>query len=179
MPSLCSDWHLASTLLHVWAEISVSNKVRGDFAQLMTCRNDNGQESEEEIQLRANFLSSHGSSFRMWLLQSCISTIGAKRQLLWHTFLAKFYGLSRSGIRALAQFQLLSPLTSVDRHWKTLLLKYRELLRSRNALHAMFFVLCSSYTTDFSLPYVLYCVRRMLLYRFLDSLHPLTSDMRR
>lgn len=127
---VCSDWHLRSSLLHVWAEISVSAKVRAAFAKLVSCRNDNFEDSEEELQLRNDFLSSHGASFRMWLLQSCMSTHGAKRQMLWHTHLAKFYGLSRSGVRALSHFQLLSPLTSADRHWKTLLFNYRVSVRS-------------------------------------------------
>lgn len=45
---------------------------------------------------------------------------------MWHTVVAKFFGLSRMGVRALSQFGVLGPLTSLDRTWKALLDKYMK-----------------------------------------------------
>ena len=125
----CVDWPLARTLLHVWVEISLSESLRIAFEKLKAVRMRLGEDSQEEEVLRAQFLKTYGAGFRMWVLRTCCFTHGANRQLMWNTFLAKFYGLSRPGIRTLSQLGLLSALTSVDRHWKSLLLNYRTTVR--------------------------------------------------
>ena len=99
------------------------------------CRRASGADSGEEVSLRSTFLEKYGAKLRLWLLETCTFSIGARRQRLWHTFLAKFYGLSRTGILQLSNLGVLSPLTSLDRHWKTLLFKYRASVRYDSRLY--------------------------------------------
>ena len=128
--SLCIlDWPSADTLLHVWSEISISASLTLAFENMRAVRRRVGADSAEEQALRASFLKIFGASFRLWLLRSCSFTYGARRQLMWSTYLAKFYGLSRTGIRTLSQLGLLSPLTSLDRHWKSMLHSYGSTIR--------------------------------------------------
>lgn len=132
----CADWHLRPSLLHVYVEICGSRPVYDSFQELVAVRSRNLRESLEEQRLRESFLNLYGAAFRMWLLHSCSFSRGAKRQIMWHTFIAKFHGLSRSGIRQLSQFALLAPLTSLDRHWNDLLTRYDGLTRYPNHRHS-------------------------------------------
>lgn len=129
-----TDWPSQRTLLDVYVAISGSRVMYETFEEMRTLRTRNLQETEQERILRSAFLKTNGPAFRMWLLQSSHFTHGAKRQLMWHTFQAKFYGLSRMGIRSLSNFGLLCPLTSLDRHWKKLISNYQQTTRFQTPL---------------------------------------------
>ena len=53
---------------------------------------------------------------------------------LGQTFLAKVYGVSRMDIMHLFQLGVLTPLITLDRHWKSLLLTYRARCQVSHAL---------------------------------------------
>ena len=119
-----SDWPSQRNLLEVFVSMSCSGGMSDALEEMKALRNRNLRDTREEVELRTAFLRTNGAAFRMWLLQSSHFCHAAKRQLMWHSFQAKFYGLSRTGIRAMSNFGLLCPLTSVDRHWKTLISQY-------------------------------------------------------
>ena len=127
-----SDWPLQHTLLDVFVSISCSQDMQDTLEEMRTLRNRFFEDTDAEVALRSGFLRVHGPAFRMWLLQSSHSCHAAKRQLMWHTFQAKYHGLSRSGIHALSTFNLLCPLTSLDRHWKKLISRYQATTRCKS-----------------------------------------------
>ena len=128
-PFLWTDWPVQETLLHAWVEIVRSPAVVSAFRGLQRCRTASGADSPEEVGLRTTFLEKYGAKLRLWLLETCSFSHGARRQRLWQTFLAKFYGVSRMGIMHLSQLGVLTPLTTLDRHWKSLLFTYRSAVR--------------------------------------------------
>lgn len=130
-----SDWPSQRTLLDVFVAISASRAMYESLEDMKNVRRRLLQDSREERGLRSAFLTTNGAAFRLWLLQSSHFCHAAKRQLMWQTFQAKFYGLSRTGIRALSLFGLLVPLTSLDRHWKKLISNYQATTRCQTHVH--------------------------------------------
>ena len=129
-----TDWPVQETLLHAWVEIARSPSVVAAFDRLRRCRMAAGVDSPEEVALEevalgSAFLKKYSVKLRLWLLETCPFSYGARRQRLWQTFLAKFYGMSRMGIMHLSKLGVLTPLTTLDRHWKSLLLAYRASVR--------------------------------------------------
>ena len=113
-------------MLAAYVEICGSSAISADYQQLANFSLQLLADSPPAQIVRKAFLAKYGAAFRMWALQSCSCTYGARRQLMWHMVVAKFFGLSRMGVRALSQFGVLGPLTSLDRTWKALLDKYMK-----------------------------------------------------
>jgi hypothetical protein len=95
----------------------------------MSLRRANGRDTEEEVNARQEFLDRYANGFVSWVLQNIKSSHVANKQLMYNTFLAKFFGLSRTGIARLSDLNIMSPLTSMDRAWKRLLADYRVTTR--------------------------------------------------
>jgi hypothetical protein len=91
---------------------------------------DSGQNGRRMDARKQEFTQKYGSGFYTWLLSNCKFSDGAKQQRLMFTHLAKFYGLSRSGITLLSTYDIMSPLSSMDRDLETLLAEYVHTMRS-------------------------------------------------
>ena len=121
-----ADWTLDPSLLHAYVAMSLNRPLRTAFKALVRMRRSNGLVTENELTMRGSFLQTFANGFATWVLQNIKSSYAAKRQVMYHTFVAKFYGLSRTGISLLADYDLLSPLTSMDRSWRDLLSDYKD-----------------------------------------------------
>ena len=124
-----ADWTLEPSLLHAYVAMSLNKPLRAAFKTLVRIRRLNRGVTENELTSRGAFLQTCSIGFATWVLQNIKSSHAAKRQFMYHTFVAKFYGLSRTGISRLADYDLLSPLTSMDRAWQDLLSDYRDKTR--------------------------------------------------
>lgn len=105
--------------------MGTSEALRTAYDSLVSMRRANLGDTPVEASARRDFLGRYASGFASWVLQNIKSSHVANRQLMYNTFVAKFFGLSRTGISRLADMDILAPLTSMDRAWKRLLQDYR------------------------------------------------------
>ena len=120
-----TDWPSAPSLLSSYVAMGTSEALRTAYDSLVSIRRANRGDTPVEASARRDFLGRYASGFASWVLQNIKSSHVANRQLMYNTFVAKFFGLSRTGISRLADMDILAPLTSMDRAWKRLLQDYR------------------------------------------------------
>jgi hypothetical protein len=67
------------------------------------------------VSRKIEFVKKHAPGFKTWVLQNCKASSWAKKQLLLYTHFANFFGLSRQGVKALSDYDIISPVQSLDR----------------------------------------------------------------
>ena len=124
--------------MEAYIYICGSRALATDYKSLKRNIGDDLATHEERI---ADFARRHYPGFRTWLFQNCKRSNGVRRQQLYITHIAKFYGLSRTGIHILSRYDMLSPLTTMDRDISAKLLEYT--LRTRYQKPESSIVVCA------------------------------------
>ena len=92
-----TDWPSAPSLLSSYVAMGTSEALRTAYDSLVSIRRANLGDTPVEASARRDFLGRYASGFASWVLQNIKSSHVANRQLMYNTFVAKFFGLSRTG----------------------------------------------------------------------------------